>query len=251
MGLWLVLYLFEHLLVNSQAVFLFENEGAGFVRMVNKIHALPYLRAIELLFLGVPFVIHGFWGVRFAWMSKLNSFPTDGSKPALPQFKRNRAYSWQRITSWILLVAILAHVVQMRFLQYPQEIEKGTQQVYLVKLPDDPGLPLAVSKLGAKINSSHNGKAIVEAPTAGAAFLLNVRATFMSPLMVVLYSLFVITASYHAFNGLWTAMIKWGVTLSRRSQMRLRMITTTLMGVVMFLGLMSTIGTYLVTWLNE
>lgn len=250
MGLWLVLYLFEHLLVNSQAVFLFEDGGSGFIRMVNHIHDLPYLKAIELILLGIPFVIHGLWGIKYALTAKFNSFRTDGSKPALPQYKRNHAFTWQRLTSWILLIAIVAHVVQMRFLQYPEEVSSEGRRVYVVKLSADRGLQLAAERVGATLSYTESGQVLAAAPSAGAAFLLNVRSTFTSPLMVFLYTILVVAACYHAFNGLWTFMISWGVTLTRRSQKTMRTLTTVLMSLVMILGLMSVWGTFLVTWLN-
>ena len=38
----------------------------------------------------------------------------------------------------------------------------------------------------------------------GTAFLLMVRNTFKSPVMAVLYTIFVLAAAFHAFNGFWT-----------------------------------------------
>ena len=58
----------------------------------------------------------------------------------------------------------------------------------------------------------------------GVATLLSVRQIFKSPLMIALYTVFVIAACYHAFNGLWSAMIAWGVTLTARSQVVMRWI---------------------------
>ncbi len=246
LGLWLVIYLFEHLLVNSQMALYFQDEGSGFIRMVNSIHALPYLKVIEIVFLGLPFLIHGAWGVWYALSGKSNSRKTDGTKPALPQYKRNKAYTWQRITSWILLVGILAHVVQMRFVEYPTKIQDGDKSFYFIQLQSDPGLARVAKNLNVQL-STEDGQVIAKAPSMGAAFFLIVRQVFTSPMMVVLYSIFVVVATYHAFNGLWTLMITWGITLTRRSQKTMRKITTTLMAVVMFLGLMSAWGTY---WTN-
>ena len=247
LGIWLVLYLCEHLLVNSQAALFFEDEGYGFVEAVNKIHAIPYLKMVEVLFLGLPFLIHGVWGVIYLLTGKLNAHKTDGSKPALPQYKRNKAYSWQRITSWILLAGILAHVVHMRFIEYPERVVQGDKYVYSVKLKEDRGLEETVRKLKVTLERGQNGSLRALAPNPGTAFLLIVRETFKSPLMVILYSLLVIASAYHAFNGLWTFMITWGLTLTRRSQRVMRSITTVLMGIVMFLGLMAAWGMYWVT----
>ncbi|MCH9626171.1 MAG: Succinate dehydrogenase cytochrome b558 subunit [Chlamydiales bacterium] len=261
LGIWLVIYLFEHLLVNSQAPVFFDDDGNGFVSMVNQIHSLPYLPVIEILFLGLPFLIHGVWGVFYALTSKGNAHRTDGTNPALPQYKRNRAYSWQRITSWLLLIGIVAHVIQMRFVENPTHVQDGDEQFYVTRLVADQGLEQAAEKFDVHLYSrleegtvwykavEHKklkpGQVWVVASNAGSAFLLIVRETFKSPVMVILYSILVIAAVYHAFNGLWTAMISWGITLTRRSQKRMRLITSTLMGVVLFLGLLSVWGTYL------
>jgi succinate dehydrogenase / fumarate reductase, cytochrome b subunit len=302
LGLWLVVYLSGHLLVNSQAALFFKDDGYGFVSAVNKLESLPYLRIIEVIILALPFLIHGIWGIFYAYLGKLNAHRTDGRKPALAQYKRNRAYSWQRITSWLLVVGIVAHVAHMRFIAYPAHAIHGDQQSYMVRIAYDPGLPLVAEKLhvklydntqilqkkeslkrdeaelaklekkqanvsefqqddtyfllldhvlsekgwlqGAEKKPLKKGEVLGVAPNAGGAFFLLVRETFKSPLMVILYSILVIAAAYHAFNGLWTLMITWGITLTRRSQKRMHMITTTLMGVVMFLGLMAAWGTY-------
>lgn len=277
LGVWLVVYLFEHLLVNSQAALYFEDGGIGFISKVNQIHALPYLPAIEILFLGVPFLIHGVWGVIYLWTAKSNSTQSDGTKPSLPQYKRNHAYTWQRVTSWILVLGILAHVIHMRFLVYPAMIHQGMEKIYFTPLNEDPGLSSVAKKLNVMVlNQSQllekkreldrekkeenvgwlegalkkplkEGQVLAIAPNAGIAFLLILRDTFKSPAMVILYSLLVVVAAYHACNGLWTFMITWGVTLTRRSQKSMRTIATVLMALVTILGLMAVWGTYLTT----
>ena len=107
MGLWLIIYLVEHLIVNSQATLWLGDDGIGFVRLVNALEGLPYLQVIEIVFIGVPLALHGYWGVKRALSSKINTGKSDGSSPSLP-FGRNRAFRWQRITSWILVFGILA-----------------------------------------------------------------------------------------------------------------------------------------------
>src|SRR5258708_7890118 len=119
MGLWLVLFLIEHLFTNSQAALFFGDDGNGFVRAVNALKNLPYLSVIEVTLIGVPFLVHGGWGIYYLFTSKSNSWGNDGTRPYLPEYPRNHAYTWQRITSWILLIGIIAHVVDMRFIHYP------------------------------------------------------------------------------------------------------------------------------------
>ena len=283
-GLWLVLFLIEHLFVNSQAALWIGDEGAGFVRAVNGLRDLPYLHVIEIFLLGVPFVIHGVWGVRYLMTSKLNSFPTDGSTPSLPKYPRNHAFTWQRITSWILLFGIVAHVIHMRFLEYPKSATINNQHVYMIKLSQDEGLPnlakqldltlynkqqIQVDKLRQLLQSdesSHGGEShersrtqelekwklkegevIAIAPSFGVAELLMVRDTFKNPVMIFLYTGLVLAACFHGFNGLWTFMISWGITLTARSQQLMRSLATMLMVLISFLGLAAIWASY---WFN-
>ena len=81
MGLWLVLFLIEHLFVNSQAALLLGGNGKSFVDAVNAIHNLPYLPAIEIGLLGIPILIHMVWGIKILFTSKSNVSSSDGSKP--------------------------------------------------------------------------------------------------------------------------------------------------------------------------
>lgn len=256
LGLWLCIYLCEHLLINSQAAWFFKDDGYGFVKSVNFIHSIPYLKVIEIVLLGLPFLIHAVWGVEYLRTSKLNSFKTSGKSPSLPQYKRNRAYSWQRITSWILLIGISAHVIQMRFVDYPKHFYTGDEKHYVARVTADPALASVVTKLHAKLYTQDQipknvpavklkaGQEIVVTKNAGSAFFLVVRDIMKDRLMVILYSIFVVAAVYHAFNGLWTWMISWGITLTQRSQARMKIITTLLMSAVMFLGLIAVWGPF-------
>ncbi|MBA2367640.1 MAG: succinate dehydrogenase cytochrome b558 subunit [Candidatus Protochlamydia sp.] len=294
-GIWLVLFLIEHLLTNSQAALFIGDDGSGFVSAVNFIKGLPYLPIIEIALLGIPFLIHGVWGIQYLLQGKMNAFPTDGSTPSLPQYSRNHAYTWQRITSWILLFGIAAHVIQMRFLEYPSSGQLDGQQYYLVRLSRDSGLFTLSKRLGFDLYSATQIKeiskntleqlgpleAVEDTPNQlieaqrnrerkewvaaleeqklnetdilavsksfGMAELLMVRDTFKSPLMIFLYSGLVLAACFHAFNGLWTFMISWGITLTAASQNLMRKFATGLMVLIAFLGLAAIWGTY---WLN-
>lgn len=319
MGIFLVLFLFVHLLTNSQAALWIGDDGKGFIQEVNLIHSLPYLKVIEIFFLAVPFAIHMLWGVHYLFTAKHNVLPTDGSAPALGKYKRNQAYSWMRFTSWLLLIGVIAHVVHMRFIEYPWSAEKGSQHYYMNVVSMDKGLYTLSERVGAELYDQQRIQEAVQAlqpnstswqeaeasdhrmssaglslldgpePTAydsaeanrlsgaqkleqqrdfvealqkkpidktevvivakdfGTVSLFIVRDSFKSPLMVALYSLFVLAASFHAFNGLWTALISWGVTLTPRSQNLARLATTAVMIFVAFLGLVASIGTY---WIN-
>jgi succinate dehydrogenase / fumarate reductase cytochrome b subunit len=290
-GLWIVLFLIEHLLTNSQAALYLGDDGVGFVRAVNFLRDLPYLQVIEIFFLGIPFLIHGIWGVLYLFTGKFNIYPTDGSSPSLPQYPRNHAYTWQRITSWILLVGIAAHVIHMRFLEYPTSARQGAEHQYFIRVASDEGLDTLSKRLGFNLYNQkqieeitqqmvsqtpapaehrhfeeliklrenqawveavqhwplHENQMIAVAPSFGVAELLMVRDAFKNPTMIFLYTGLVLAACFHAFNGLWTFMISWGITLTARSQQIMRTLATSLMVLVTFLGLAAIWGSY---WLN-
>lgn len=278
-GLWLVLFLMEHLLTNSQAALLLGENGKGFVRMVNAIHNLPYLQVIELTLLGVPIGLHAFWGIRYLLMAKYNSFRTNGSQPFL-NYERNHAYTWQRITSWILLFLLTLHIVKFRFLEYPGSVNRGeTMPIYYVKVGMDKGLFQTAERLGVtlydkeaieELKTSHpsqsssvqeetralahalsqvqlgSGKILATASDFGTASLLTVRDTFKSPYWAVLYTLFVLAACFHAFNGLWTFLITWGWVIKVSSQKKGLRLAVGLMLLIALLGLSAIWGSYFV-----
>lgn len=297
MGLWLILYLFEHLLVNSQAALWIGDDGHGFVRLVNSLENLPYLQAIEIIFIGIPLAIHGIWGVKRALDAKLNSLPSNGKTPSL-SYARNRAFSWQRWTSWILLVGIAGHVVQMRFLNYPQPVLLDGQKQFLTIVSFDSGLYTLAPRVGVKLYGPEQiaelqnqrkeclpaagsvpydpgqgdavaerqnceefqawiskmgsfrlkeNEVVVSASSPGKAMLFMVRDTFKNPWMAAFYTLFVLSAAFHAFNGFWTALITWGAILSYRSQKAMLPVGWLGIALLSFLGLASIWGSY---WIN-
>lgn len=263
-GLFLALYLFEHLLINSQAALLFGDDGSGFVEAVNAIHQLPYLPVIEIGLLGFPILLHGILGVQYLFTGVSNSGKSDGTTPSLP-YGRNKAYTWQRITSWILLFGIVFHVIHMRIVEYPTAAKEGNKHFYLVRLDADTGLASVADRLDVKLytqaqipkkspwsaalegNPLGSGEVMAVAPTFGMAELLMVRETFKMPVMMAIYTVFVLAACFHGFNGLWTFMISWGINLTPRSQRRMLGFCIFLMCLVAFFGLATIWGTY---WIN-
>jgi len=308
MGLWLVLFLMEHLLVNSQAALLLGDNARGFVHAVNAIHNLPYLQVIEILLLGVPIAIHGVLGVKYLLTSKFNSHRTDGTEPSLKGYGRNHAFTWQRLTSWILLVGLILHVAKFRFIDYPATVNQGEKSYYFIPVTLDKGLYTVADRLGVMLYSAdqitqerkefedrqdeqalvmasqtfeesntydHQQQVILTSAQAyeqkrkwlevlekqnvdqtgvvavakdfGTASVLAVRDTFKNPIYVGLYTLFVLAACFHGFNGLWTFCITWGVVLKVAAQQRILRWAWALMILITFLGLASIWGTY---WLN-
>lgn len=251
LGLWLVIFLSEHLLVNSQAALWIGDDGHGFVRLVNFLENLPYLQVLEIVLIGIPLLVHAIWGIKRVFTSEPNSRKSDGSKPSLGEYGRNRAYTWQRLTSWILLFGLLGHVAQMRFLDFPKKVHLNNEEQFLVKLtPDEQLYPLA-KRLDVSLYTpsemegvwqAKEGQVIAAAATPGQAMLLTVRDTFKSPLMAILYTIFVLAAAFHAFNGVWTFLITWGVILAMPAQKTMTRVTLAGILILSLLGLMAIWG---------
>jgi succinate dehydrogenase / fumarate reductase cytochrome b subunit len=269
-GLWLTAFLTVHLFTNSQAASLLSEDKTGFIKSANSIHNLPYLVVIEIFLLAIPFFVHIVWGIQYLRTGKFNSYTTNGTDPSLSEYPRNHAYTWQRITSWILLVFVMGHVLQMRFLEAPIKVQ-GTETSYVIALHADPTLPDLAHRLGVELYDPsqiatfqkdpsihshaswahslagidlHPGQVVAVAHTFGESELLMVRESFKNPLMLVLYTLFVLSACFHGFNGLWTFCITWGLTLSVTSQKWMRCLSVTLMAIVTAFGLIAIWGTY-------
>lgn len=253
LGLWLSVFLFEHLLINAQAGLFFDDQGSMFIKMVNKLHSFRFLPVLEIAFLGLPFFIHGLWGVIYARKAKYNAYRSDHG-PVIKTGK-NRAFTWQRITAYLLVIGVIAHVVHMRFVQYPVIFKEKRANTYVVSYPKK--LDRLVKVLNDEEHFSSQVSQYIRqhrlkpdqdyfvTKSAGAAFYVNLFKAFSSLSVVVLYSLLVIAAAFHGFNGLWTFLISWGVTVSQRSQAWSRKICYILMYAVIFLGLLSAWGVFL------
>jgi succinate dehydrogenase / fumarate reductase cytochrome b subunit len=93
--------------------------------------------------------------------------------------------------------------------------------------------------------SLRSNEVVAAAPSPGKAILLMVRNTFKSPLMAVLYTIFLLAATFHAFNGFWTFLIAWGAILSYRSQRSMIPVCLLAAGILSLLGLAAIWGSYL------
>ena len=150
MGFWLVLYLAIHLLTNSQAALWIGDDGSGFVRLVNFLEEIPYLQVVETVLIGIPLVVHAVWGVKRALQARCNDTGSNGHTPSL-SYSRNRAFTWQRLSSWILLFGIIGHVAQMRFLDAPTKTPSAKGERFLTKLNFDEGLYTLAPRLHADL----------------------------------------------------------------------------------------------------
>ena len=118
-----------------------------------------------------------------------------------------------RMTSWVLLVAILLHVTYMRVLHAPKMTVDNKYSVCMAH------------------------EKIVEVPDIGSAYLLVLQDTFSSTLLQVLYSIFVVIAAFHSCNGLWTFSITWGIATTEKSQKLARYLSSALSFLLMAFGI--------------
>lgn len=286
-GIWLSGYIIIHLLTNSQAALFVGDDGKGFIHAVNGIQDLPYLPILEILILGIPILIHLIWGILYIFTAKYNSYPQGQNQPYLP-YSRNKAYTWQRWTAWILAIGLIAHIAHMRFWDHPTYAKVESHHYHMTQVTLDPGIYTLADRLNialytpSKVNEKeqqvaqliessaetpeervenqrinqerafvkdlkgyrlNENSAIAVADSFGAAELMMLRETFKSPIMMILYTIFVLTASYHAFNGLWTFLITWGITPVSIQGASLKL-SKALMVIVAFMGLAAIWMTY-------
>lgn len=156
---------------------------AGFQHEVNFIHSIPFLLLIEIFGLWLPIAFHSVLGVVYAMSGKPNQriYPYQG----------NWRYWLQRVSGYVGLVFILYHVATLRW-GWTFLVPGGTKWEG----------HYAASTLAAALQGGTGGMT-----AAGLVVSLG-------------YMLGVTLLVFHFANGLWTAAITWGLTISRASQRR-------------------------------
>lgn len=149
-GLWFLIFLLEHMFTNSQAAIFFGASIPWFVNSVNFLHSIPYLPVVELVLLGVPIALHAVWGVWYMLTAKSNARGRGGKAPHL-KYERNKAYSMQRITAWIILFGIVLHVAQMRFIMYPVKKQMTGYSESFGRYDVDANLYKVATQLGVSV----------------------------------------------------------------------------------------------------
>lgn len=245
-GLGLVIFLAFHLYVNFLAALLPIDNGWSYIYSVNNLENTPLIFVLEILLLAIPFILHMILGVVYLLTAKSNSAATDGASVSLPEYSRNRAYTWQRITSWLLLFAIAAHVVHMRFWERPETVGGPKKHQYEINISPDSGVYPLAEMLDVKLQLLPDATPQLVATTNdfGAALLLMVRNSFKNIWICILYTILVLATTFHAFNGLWTFLLSWGIVILPRPQTLARKCCFVLMAAVTFLGLATIWGIY-------
>ena len=236
-GCVFTLFLCEHLFTNALASS-FLAKSQGFIALVNMFHKIPGLKIIEITCLALPLGIHSVIGLGYLLRSKENFFSSDQKTPCL-RYGRNLAYTLQRVTAWILLIGLVFHVIQFRFVLYPIQVNiqgktfyavsfdvaryssvvRGTTGFFTMNVPFADGGPQITEQFLQEKDRAlfSSQKAYIFTPEAGKAFLYAVRNVLGSLWMMLFYTLFVLAAAFHGFNGIWTFLARWGIIVSSRN----------------------------------
>ena len=189
-------FLMVHLLTNSSILwgkFGLRAEGAGETFVSGGVHyfhkevvwineQVPHLLLIEIT-LWVSIAFHSILGVVYALTGKANT--------ARYAYQSNWRYTLQRITGYFGIFFIFYHIATLRW-GWTFLVPGGTQWSH----------NFAASSLAAALQGGTEGM-----QTRG--------------LIVSLFYLLGITALvFHFANGLWTAAITWGLTVSQQAQKR-------------------------------
>lgn len=192
-----------HLFTNMQMAF------GTFQHEVEWIHSLPALIFLEIFGLWLPIAFHAGLGVVYT----VTGAPNTSSY----KYMDNWRYTLQRVTGVLALVFIFLHVATLR---WGWDIFGWYTPFFVMGVMPDP-----VAEAGA-------------APTTGTVVALahvsTAAALQASWLVAALYIIGVTAAVYHWANGLWTAAISWGLTISVQAQRRWGYVC-----IAVFLGLMA------------
>ena len=111
-------FLLEHVITISQVL----GGGHVFDAAVAKLAAIPHdiLITLEIVFIAIPLLIHGIYGMYIAMQAKLN--------PGRYGYMRNKQFTLQRLTAWYLVPFLLWHVGYLRF------IVKGSEGIRFAQM---------------------------------------------------------------------------------------------------------------------
>jgi len=195
-----------HLTTNASIVWGRMGEGgvATFQHEVDFIHSALFLLLIEIFGLWIPIGFHAVLGVYYA--------TTGSSNVKQYGYGANWRYALQRLTGYFGFIFILYHVATLRW--------------GWTWLPFSSGFDahMAASTTAQAIRGGLD-------PSALGGFLIG-----------GLYLVGVLALVYHLANGLWTAAITWGITISAGAQRRWGFVCTAFGLGLASLGIMAFVG---------
>lgn len=174
-------YMCVHLITNATLL-----AGADvFQNNVFTIHSIPFLPLVEWAFIFSPIIFHAVVGVWIArsGRSNLQNYRLVG----------NRRYTWQRMTGYIAIVFIFAHVFHLHGWFHGEWWLKNIAE------------PIGMAQFR---------------PYNAASTLAKAMSGFGGFFWPIFYALGVLACSFHLANGIWSAGVTWGVWISPKSQKR-------------------------------
>lgn len=186
------LFMITHLTTNSSIVWGTLNRAkydgvhpgaATFQHEVNFIHSMPFLILIEIFGLWLPIAFHSILGVYYATTGKGNT--------GQYRHQANWRYTLQRVSGYVGVFFIFYHVATLRW-----------GWTFLI-----PG--------GTKWSADYAASTMAMALQGGAEGL-----TVAGFAVSAFYMLGVSLLVFHLANGLWTAAITWGITVTPRAMRR-------------------------------
>lgn len=158
---------------------------ATFQHEVNFINELPLVLLLELFVLWIPIAFHSILGIYYATTGRGNT--------ERYAYQDNWRYTLQRWSGYIGVVYIFYHVATLRW-GWTWLVPGGTDWSHF----------FASSTLAAALQGSPEGW------------------TIGGVIVSLLYFVGVTAMVFHFANGLWTAAITWGITVSAEAQERFK-----------------------------
>jgi succinate dehydrogenase / fumarate reductase cytochrome b subunit len=165
---------------------------ATFQHEVDFIHATPFLLLVEVCGLWLPIAFHSILGVYYATTGKSNVQRYG--------YQDNWRYALQRITGYVGVLFIFWHVATLRW-------------GWTMLLPYNWGLPKGIDPM--QWEGEHAASSMAAIMQQGYEGM-----TTWGLLVTFVYALSVAALVFHFANGLWTAAITWGLTISENAQRR-------------------------------
>ncbi|MFG0257491.1 MAG: succinate dehydrogenase [Phycisphaerales bacterium JB043] len=185
-------FLLSHLTTNASVVWGMLNSGkyegvhagaATFQHEVNFIHSLPFLLLMEIFGLWLPIAFHSILGIYYA--------RTGSSNVTTYAYRDNWRYTLQRISGYIGVIFIFYHIATLRW-----------GWTFLVPGGAKWDAQFAASTMAAALQGSTEG------------------FTALGLVVALGYLIGVSLLVFHLANGLWTAGITWGLTVTESAQKR-------------------------------
>ncbi len=184
-------FVIMHLFTNAQMIM--DPAGDTFQHEVNFIHSIPALLFVEIaLWGGIGF--HAALGLWYTFTGKSNV--------SRYSYADNVRYTLQRVTGIVALVFIFFHIATLRW------------RWDILFIWDTPFYALGHDVPGLEATLGH---AMADVPLS---MPLTAYALQYSVWVALLYLVGVVAVVYHWSNGLWTAAISWGLTVSTQAMRR-------------------------------